>query len=117
MPALLTIYKTQARISAVDPFSSNDDTAYLGTMAPGEIRQASFKISVRDTTPKTFGLDSEVLYRDALDNQITSDPLKVTVNVVPKGSLLSNGIFGLVIIAVILIGLGYWAYSRHMKNR
>jgi hypothetical protein len=112
-----TIYKAQARISAVDPFSSNDDTAYLGTIAPGEVRQASFKISVRDTTPKTFGLDSEVLFRDGLDNQLTSDPLKVTVNVVPKGNLLSNGIFGPVIIAIILIGLGYWVYSRRMKNR
>ena len=112
-----TAYKAQARISAVDPFSSNDDSAYLGTVAPGEVRQATFKISVRDTTPKTFGLDSEIVYRDALDNQITSDPLKVTVNVVPKGNFLSNGIFGPVIIAIILIGLGYWIYSRRRKNR
>jgi hypothetical protein len=112
-----TAYKAQARISAVDPFSSNDDTAFLGTMAPGDVRQASYKISVRDTTPKTFGLDSEILYRDALDNQITSDPLKVTVNVVQPGNFLANGIIVPVIIAGILIGLGYWAYSQRRKNR
>jgi hypothetical protein len=114
-----TSYNTQARISAVDPFSSNDDTAFLGTMAPGEVRPASYKISVRsDTTTKDFGLDSEVLYRDALDNDVTSDPLKVTVHVAPPaGNFLSNGIIGPVIIVGILIGLGYWIYSRRIKNR
>jgi hypothetical protein len=113
-----TSYNTQARISAVDPFSSNDDTAFLGTMAPGDVRPASYKISVRsDTTAKEFGLDSEVLYRDALDNDVTSDPLKVTVHVVPAGNFLSNGIIGPVILAGILIGLGYWIYSRRIKNR
>lgn len=110
-----TAYNAQARISAVDPFSSSDDTAFLGDLAPGEVRQTSFKVSVRDTTPKAFGLDSEVLYRDAIDNQITSDPLKVTVNVVPAGNFLS--VTGPVIIAAILAGLGYWVYSRRIKNR
>ena len=41
-----TAYNAQARISAVDPFTSNDDTAFLGTMAPGDIREASFDVSV-----------------------------------------------------------------------
>jgi len=33
-----TAYNAQARISAVDPFTSNDDTAFLGTMAPGDVK-------------------------------------------------------------------------------
>jgi len=112
-----TAYNAQARISAVDPFSSNDDTSFLGDMAPGDVRQASYKISVRsDTTTKDFGLDSEIQYRDAIDNQITSDPLKVTVHVVPAGNLISYGIIGIIIIAGIA-GLGYWVYSRRIKNR
>ena len=54
-------YNIQARISAVDPFTSNDDTAFLGTLAPGETRNAAFEISVDKTaTLKEYALDSEV---------------------------------------------------------
>ncbi len=41
-----TAYNVQARISAVDPFTSSDDTAFLGTLAPGESGVAAFEISV-----------------------------------------------------------------------
>ena len=80
-----TAYNAQARISAVDPFISNDDSAYLGTMAPGDIRQASYEVSANsDSTVKEYGLDSEVIYQDVLNNEITSDPLKINVQVVPS---------------------------------
>ena len=79
-----TAYNAQARISAVDPFTSNDDTAFLGTMAPGDVREAAFDVSVdAGATVKEYGLDSEVIYRDSLNNQFTSDPMKVNVQVVP----------------------------------
>src|SRR5208337_4601053 len=61
-----TAYNAQARISAVDPFTSNDDTAFLGTMAPGDIRQASYEVALDSgATVKEYGLDSEVMYRDS----------------------------------------------------
>ncbi len=54
-------YNVQARISAVDPFTSNDDTAFLGTLAPGETRDAAFELSVdKSATLKEYALDSEV---------------------------------------------------------
>ena len=40
-----TAYKSQARISLVDPFTSNDDSAYLGDIAPGETKTASFLVT------------------------------------------------------------------------
>src|SRR5271157_1876773 len=44
-------------------------------MAPGDIRTASFDVSIdSDATVKEYSLDSEVLYRDVLDNQFTSHP-------------------------------------------
>ena len=113
-----TAYNAQARISAVDPFTSNDDTAFLGTMAPGDIREAAFDVSVdAGATAKEYGLDSEVIYRDSLNNQFTSDPMKVNVQVVPAKSLAD--LFSLpVIIAIILVILaaaGYLIYTKRFK--
>ncbi len=113
-----TAYNAEARISAVDPFTSNDDTAFLGTMAPGDIREAAFDVSLDPSaTAKEYGLDSEVLYRDSLDNQFTSDPLKVNVEVVPAKGIVD--LLGLpVILALILIGLaaaGYLIYTKRFK--
>jgi hypothetical protein len=113
-----TAYNTQARISAVDPFTSNDDTAFLGTMAPGDIREAAFDVSVDSgATAKEYGLDSEVIYRDSLNNQFTSDPMKVSVQVVPAKSVAD--LFSLpVIIAIILVVLaaaGYLIYSKRSR--
>ncbi|MFY9750252.1 MAG: S-layer protein [Methanoregula sp.] len=115
-----TAYNAEARISAVDPFTSNDDTAFLGTMAPGDTRTASFAVSVDPAaTVKEYGLDSEVLYRDALDNQFTSDPLKVNVDVVPAQSVVTQiGLPGLIaIILAVLAIAGYVIYIKRFKPR
>ena len=116
-----TAYNAQARISAVDPFTSNDDTAYLGTMAPGDIRQASYEVSAdSDSTVKEYGLDSEVIYQDVLNNEITSDPLKVNVQVVPSRGVIDvlgvPGLLALVVIGVLAV-LGYFVYSRRVRQQ
>ncbi len=113
-----TAYNAQARISAVDPFTSNDDTAFLGTMAPGDVRDAAFDVSVdAGATVKEYGLDSEVIYRDSLNNQFTSDPMKVNVQVVPAKKI--TDLFSLpVIITIILVVLaaaGYLVYTKRFK--
>ena len=96
-----TVYNAQARISAVDPFTCSDDVAYFGTVKPGESRQASFDISVDSSaTAKQYGLDSEIEYRDSLDNSRVSDPLKVTINVQS-----SMGIFGIFTANPLLLGI------------
>jgi len=113
-----TAYNAQARISAVDPFTSNDDTAFLGTMAPGDVKQASFDVSVdAGATAKSYGLDSEVIYRDVLNNQVTTDPMKVTVTVTPAKSLVDVlGMPGIAaIVIVVLAALGYVVYTRKFK--
>jgi len=115
-----TVYNAQARISAVDPFTSNDDTAFLGTLAPGETGEAAYEISVDSTaTLKEYGLDSEIQYRDALDNSLISDTLKIRVNVVKNtggiAGILSNPL-ALGIIAVGIIIIGILVYLRKKKN-
>jgi len=112
-----TVYSAQGRISAVDPFTSNDDIAYLGDIKTGESAVASYEISVaRDATIKDYGLDSEIRYRDALDNTYISDIMKVRVNVIAQSgisAILSNPIMMSIIIAAIVgVGFGIYKYRR-----
>jgi hypothetical protein len=105
-----TVYSAQSRISAVDPFTSNDDVAYLGDIKPGASAIASYEMSVdRTATIKDYGLDSEIRYRDALDNTYLSDTMKVKINVVQTtglAAILSNPVYIAIIIAAI-IGIVY----------
>jgi len=111
------IYSAQARISAVDPFTSNDDTAYIGDLIPGESKTVSFVVSVdRTATIKEYGLDSEIRYRDALDNTYISDTMKVKVNVATTAGLttiFSNPVYLAILVAAILgIAYGIIHYRR-----
>jgi hypothetical protein len=109
------VYRAQARLSAVDPFSSNDDTAYLGDLAPGDTAIARFEVSAdAAATIKIYGLDSEIRYRDALDNSQISDSLKIQVEVIPQSGLASTLANPLVIsvIVVAIIGAGYYLLRR-----
>jgi hypothetical protein len=111
-----TAHQAQARVSMVDPFTSNDDTAYLGDVAPGETKAASFLVSVdRAATLKTYGIDSEIRYRDAFDNQIISDPIKLGLTVSEDtgfvAGLMKNPLL-LAVIAVIILGAGYVVYRK-----
>jgi hypothetical protein len=109
-------YNVQARISAVDPFTSNDDTAFLGTLAPGETRDAAFEITVDKTaTLKEYALDSEVRYRDALDNSLISDPMKVRIMVERENSILSNPFILAGGIGVIIL-IGYLVYRQRTSK-
>ncbi|MEN6519422.1 MAG: S-layer protein, partial [Methanospirillum sp.] len=63
---------------------------------------------------KQYGLDSEVRYRDALDNSQISDTMKVPISVTASGgmgALLTSPIV-LAVIAIIVIGGGYFVYRR-----
>jgi hypothetical protein len=112
-----TVYSAQSRISAVNPFTSNDDIAYLGEIRPKESVVASYEVSVdRDATAKEYGLDSEIRYRDALDNQYISDTIKVRINITAQtgiNAVISNPIvMSIIIAAVVCIGYGIYKYRR-----
>jgi hypothetical protein len=103
----------------VDPFTSNDDTAYLGDLEPGQSATARFDVTVdAGATEKEYGLDSEIRYRDALDNSQISDTMKVTIGVVPQAGLagvLGNPVAIAVILAVI-VGVGYYVMRLRRKG-
>jgi hypothetical protein len=115
-----TIESAQARISAVDPFTSTSDVAYLGDLAPGQSAVASFQISVAsDATIKEYGLDSEIRYRDALDTTYISDPMKVPIdvkNLTGLAGIIANPVYLSLLVAV-FIGIVYAAlHFRKMRR-
>ncbi|MDK2989618.1 MAG: hypothetical protein PWR16_1147 [Methanoculleus sp.] len=112
-----TVYNAQARISAVDPFTSSDDTAFLGDLAPGQTATARFEVNVDgDGTEKKYGIDSEIRYRDDLDNSKISDTMKVTVALERReGAIFTNPVFLVAVLAVI-IGAGYYIFVYRKKR-
>jgi hypothetical protein len=115
---IITAFNAQARLSVVDPFTSTDDTAFLGDLKPGQAATARYQMSVDDTAAvKEYTLDTEIRYRDALDISHSSDIIHVPVQVQPKPA--SAGIMKalpiIVVIALICIGAGY--YFLVMKKK
>jgi len=115
----VTAYHAQARISAVDPFTSSDDTAYLGDLKPGETVTVSYQIHTgEEAENRTYLLDAEVRYRDAMDNSQISDTFKVPVLVEPAPE--SNGLVSmlpaLLVILVLGIGAGYYLLVMRKKK-
>jgi hypothetical protein len=111
-------YKAQARLSAVEPFKSDDDTAYLGDLKPGDTATARYQISVDDTAAvKEYSLDTEVRYRDALDNSQVSDTFNVPVKVMQKPA--SNGLIQVLaaIGMIVLIGSGAGYYLLVVRKK
>lgn len=109
------VYSANARLSAVDPFSSNDDSAYLGDMAPGDTVVGTYEVTVDGSaTEKQYGLDTEIRYRDANDNSILSKSMKAVVDVKDQSgpmSFFTSPIFIILIVAIVLIG-GYYVFMK-----
>ncbi len=113
-----TAYHAQARISAVDPFTSSDDTAYIGDLKPGESATARYQLYVSEEAEiKTYMLDAEIRYRDALDNSQVSDTFKVPVSVEPMPA--SGGLVSMlpVILVIVIIGIGAGYYLLVMRKK
>lgn len=103
-----------ARISLVDPFSTTDDQAYLGNLNPGDSYEAQYLIRVdEDALPKTYGINTEVKYRDEHGDIQISDVMKASVRVSESAPLIERiGITGIIIVFGIIIGAGYYLYMK-----
>ena len=114
-----TAYSAQARVSVVDPFTSNDDSAYLGDIAPGKTAVARYEVGVSSgAVAKDYALDSEVRYRDSLDNSQISDTVKVPVTVVPPTAMdgiMTNLVF-VVVGIIVIIAAGYYLVVMRKKK-
>jgi hypothetical protein len=108
-----TVFNAQARISVIDPFSSDDDTAYLGDMKPGDSATALFSVKTDPgATVKTYSMDSEVGYTDSFHTEYTSDNIPVILDVQPSTDPLVTAVVVLVVL-VLVGGVVLW----HRKKR
>ena len=106
-----TIREATARITIVDPFTSTDDTAYIGMLKPGECKNVSFRIKVdRDATPKAYGLNLEVKYKDPEGDWVISEPTKLVIIVTPAKP--NFALFGAILGVVALTAVGYTIKRR-----
>jgi hypothetical protein len=113
------VFGAQARLSAVDPFTSSDDTAFLGDLKPGQSVIANYDVSADSSaTIKIYGLDSEIRYRDSLDNPQISKTMKVEIEVAAKEGILQHLTNPLIIaiLGVALLGGGYYIVKIRRKN-
>jgi hypothetical protein len=111
-----------ARINIVNPFatapfSTTDDTAFIGTLQPGETGLARFNISVdSDALPEPYMLEVQVQYFDSLGNSYTSDTVRATVAVEqPVG--LSTLDIGLISVGVVVLILVIISIARRRRTR
>jgi hypothetical protein len=107
-----TIYNAQARISVIDPFSSDDDTAYLGDLRPGESATGLFSVkSDAGATIKTYSANSEVQYTDSGNTVYISDNIPVLIDVQPD----SGAGFIVIVIALVLVVIGAYLWLRKKR--
>ncbi|KAF5413011.1 MAG: hypothetical protein C5S43_00980 [Candidatus Methanocomedens sp.] len=107
------------RISVVDPFSTTDDQAYIGTLAPGDSYQAKYRIKVDgNALPKTYGINTEVKFRDERGDIQISDVMKAPVKVyedIPFSEKVGNSTYMLVVL-VIAGAMGLYYYKRRGRT-
>ncbi|MBO8182693.1 MAG: S-layer protein [Archaeoglobus sp.] len=97
-----------ARLTVVDPFSSTDDTAFIGNLKPGEVATIKFKLKAdREATPKLYALNLEVKYKDPEGEWVISEPIKATIEVTSKKTSYLPAIAVGVVVVAIIVGLAY----------
>jgi len=105
-----------ARINPVDPFSTTDDTAYIGTLRAGESGIAKFRISIDDDAlPKAYALDVEVKYWDSQGNSYISKPIKTTVRVESPTGPSMQTIILISVIVIAIAGIVYYLTRRRKR--
>ena len=104
-----------ARISVTDPFSSTDDQAYLGTLAPGESVTGIFVLDTdSNATIKSYGIDTEIRFTDSTGESKISESMTATVTIAPliptskkvKPYILPAVL--LILLALVAIGVRYY---------
>ncbi len=108
------VYNAKARISVINPFSSDDDTAYLGDLGPGESATALFSVKTDGGAMiKTYSADSEVRYTDEGATDYTSDNIPVLIDVQADSA---TGMAGAVLAIFVIAGGAFVWYRRKKKT-
>ena len=115
-----TLLDAVARINTNSPFDTDDDTTYVGTLAPGEEATVSYTVSTDGAvTPKTYSLDMSVKYDNALGDTVVTDVSRAPITVTAGGSGLPFGLSGMIIVGAmvpLLLGFGV-VYRTDLLSR
>ncbi len=113
----LPVTDATVRISVSDPFSTTDDQAFIGSLAPGESALARFNLKVDETaTTKMYGINSEIKYEDVDGHDRISDNIKIQVETLPAVSTVEKFknvlLIGFVVVLLIVVVLGVRSYKN-----
>ena len=114
----ITASSAEARLTTYAPLSSDDSLAYLGDIPPGGTATARYSISADSNAPTgTYPLDTEVRYRDQLDNSQVSDTFtaNVTISQKPPASPLDQ-VAETAAVIVIIAAAGYYLLVMRKKR-
>ena len=116
----LPVTDATVRISVSDPFSTTDDQAFIGSLAPGESALARFNLKVDETaTTKMYGINSEIKYEDVDGHDRISDNIKIQVETLPAVSSVEKFgnvlLIGFVVILLIVVVLGVRSYKNKQE--
>jgi hypothetical protein len=85
-----TMYDAVARINVDSPFSTSDDTTYVGDLEPGESATVSYRVSVDSgATAKDYSVDMVAKYDNAFGDKVVTDVRKAPVEVEEGGGILA----------------------------
>jgi len=120
---VVTAYNAEARITAHNPVTITDNTAFLGDLEPGRTASATYEIQADESADAmVYTFDSKIRYRDTFGNSQESDTLPVHIEVTPITSGTSGipgGLFPIagMVIAGIMICIALHVYRMKKENR
>lgn len=111
-----TLENAVVRINTNSPFETDDDTAHVGTLEPGETATATFTVTAgEDATPKSYSLDTTIKYDNPFGETVVSDVQTAPIEVTES----EGGPFGLMLAlaAIPLALVGVVAYRINLLSR
>ena len=115
----LAAYHATARFTPEEPFTSSDNTAFLGDIGPGGTATARFRLATAPAAaPGNFLLDTEIRYVDAQDLAQVSDSFRLPVRVMAQPGFPGPAglLFGAVAVVIIGIAAGYYLLGVRKKR-
>jgi VCBS repeat-containing protein len=101
-----TLEDAVVRINTNSPFETDDDTAHVGTLDPGETATATFTVSVDDAaTQKSYALDTTVKYDNPFGETVVSDVETAAIEVTAAEGGPIGLMAALVVVPLALVGV------------
>ncbi|WP_435152234.1 COG1361 S-layer family protein [Haladaptatus sp. DFWS20] len=102
-----------ARLLVSDPLSSDDDSTYIGVLAPNSSATAAFQLTVGgEAIPKRHPVAVVISYETPNGESREAGPYAVAVDVRREPGVGSSVISVAIAVAVLLLGIGWWLRQR-----